>query len=77
MSEGTYIKTLGLLLVFCLCLAGCETPGRDGQPGDNDKLSQKEQLTEKPKTEEEPGGRHPLMLPGRSRSSLRRLTVIS
>ena len=56
MSEGTYIKTLGLLLVFCLCMAGYKTSGRDGQPGDSDKLSQKEQLTEKPKTEEKPGG---------------------
>ncbi len=56
MSEGTYIKTLGLLLVFCLCMAGCKTSGRDGQPSDNDKVSQKEQLTEKPKTEEEPEG---------------------
>ncbi len=52
MTAGTYIKTLGLLFVFCLCLAGCETPGQDGQPGDNDKLPQKEQLTEEPKTEE-------------------------
>jgi len=56
MTEGTYIKTLGLLLVLCLCLAGCGTPGRDGQPGENDKLPQKEQLTEKPKTEEKPEG---------------------
>ncbi len=56
MSEGTYIKTLGLLLVFCLCMAGCKTAGRDGQPGDNDKLPQEEQLTEKPKTEEKPEG---------------------
>ncbi len=56
MSEGTYIKTLGLLLVFCLCMAGCKTPRRDSQPSDNDKLSQKEQLTEKPKTEEKPEG---------------------
>lgn len=46
MTVGTYIKTLGLLFVFCLCLAGCETPGQDGQPSDNDKLLQKEQLTE-------------------------------
>ena len=56
MTERTYIKTLGLLLVLCLCLAGCKTPGRDGQPGDNDKLPQEEQLTEKPKTEEKPEG---------------------
>ncbi len=56
MTAGTYIKTLGLLLVFCLCLAGCETPGQDGQPGENDKLPQKEQLTERPKTEEKTEG---------------------
>ncbi len=52
MIERTHIKILGLLFVFCLCLAGCETPEQDGQPGDNDKLPQKEQLTEEPKTEE-------------------------
>ncbi len=56
MTIETYIKTWALLSVFCLCLAGCGTPGRDGQPGENDKLPQKEQLTEEPKTEEKPEG---------------------
>ncbi len=56
MIERTHIKTLGLLFVFCLCMAGCETPEHDGQPNDNDKLPQKEQLTEEPKPEDEPEG---------------------
>ena len=51
-----HIKTLGLLFVFCLCMAGCETPEQDGQPNDNDNLPQKEQLTEEPKPEDEPEG---------------------
>jgi len=51
MIEKMHIKILGLLFVFCLCLAGCETSDQSGQPGDNDKLPQKEQLTEEPKPE--------------------------
>ena len=56
MTAGTYIKIRALLFVFCLCLAGCGTPAQDGQPGDNDNLPQKEQLTEEPKGEEKPEG---------------------
>jgi len=52
MIERMHIKTLGLLFVFCLCLAGCETPAQNGRLSDNDKPPQKEQLTEEPKTEE-------------------------
>ena len=52
MIERTHIKILGLLFVVCLCLAGCETPEQEGHSSDNDKLSQKEPLTEEPKIEE-------------------------
>ncbi len=56
MIERMHIKILGLLFVVCLCLAGCETPEQDGQPGDHVKLPQKEQLAEAPKSEEKPEG---------------------
>ncbi len=63
MIERMHIKTLGLLFVFCLCLAGCKTPGQDGQPSDNDKLPQKEQLTEEPKPEGKPEPTTPVDAP--------------
>ncbi len=51
MIERTYIKTLVLLFVVCLCLAGCGTPKQDVRAGDNEKLPRKDQLTEESKTE--------------------------
>ena len=64
MIERTHIKILGLLFVFCLCLAGCETPEQSAQPGDNEKLPQKEPLTEEPKPDPEPEPATSVDVPG-------------